>query len=357
MGVDLGDLSTGRPIQLSDLAGKRVALDASNTLYQFLTSIRGPDGTPLKDSAGRVTSHLSGVLYRTVNLLEAGMKPVYVFDGRPHELKWATLGERRSRKEEAQKQYEDAIAAGDLETARTKAAQTTRLTREGIEEAERLLLALGIPCVRAPMEGEAQASWMAAAGHVAGVASQDFDCLLFGTPLLWRNLTFSGRRKLPKRQVWVNVVPEEIRLDAVLAGAKITQDQLIDVALLVGTDFNEGVHGIGPKTALKLVQEHGSVEGVYEALEGKKIDPESGMGKRLAEGKSGLGELATVRKLFREHPHTEDFDLAPRRVDAEAVERILCEEHQFGRDRVKATLERYDALKSKGKQKGLGDFT
>src|SRR5882672_942737 len=180
MGVDLSDILASKPKELKDFAGETVAIDAFNTLYQFLAIIRGADGTPLQDSEGRVTSHLSGLLYRNANFLEAGIKPVYVFDGEPPALKQKTIDERKARKVEAERQYRDAIERGDLETARVKAQQTSRLDEAMVEETKEVLEALGIPWIEAPSEGEAQAAAMVKEGKANRVGSQDFDSVLFG---------------------------------------------------------------------------------------------------------------------------------------------------------------------------------
>ncbi|MEX2750246.1 MAG: FEN1 family endonuclease, partial [Candidatus Freyarchaeota archaeon] len=193
MGVNLRDLLSFRQIDLKELSGRVIAIDAMNALYQFLAIIRQPDGTSLMDSRGNITSHLSGIFYRTINLLEVGIKPVYVFDGEPPELKLETVEERVKVRREAAKRWEEALEKGDLEEARKFAQASSKLTDEIVEESKRLLEAMGVPYVQAPSEGEAQASYMARRGDAWGVASQDYDSLLYDSPRLVRNLTISGR--------------------------------------------------------------------------------------------------------------------------------------------------------------------
>ncbi|MDD4307354.1 MAG: flap endonuclease-1, partial [Thermoplasmata archaeon] len=260
MGIDLSDIVEPRPAALKDFKGRAVAIDGYNALYQFLSSIRQADGTPLMDSKGRITSHLSGTFQRTANLLEQGIRPVYVFDGAPNPMKAQTLRERRQRKEKAQAEWDEALEAGDMEVARMKAQQTSRLTKDMAQQAKDLLEYMGVPCVDAPQDGEAQASYMAAKGDVFAAASQDYDSLLFGAPVLVRNMTLSGRRKMPRRNVYVDVVPETLKLSEVLGALGITREQLVDIGVLMGTDFNDGVRGIGPKKGLKLIAEFGSGE-------------------------------------------------------------------------------------------------
>lgn len=320
MGVDISDLVEGRPIGLEDLANRSVAIDAFNTLYQFLSMIRQPDGTPLMDRDGRVTSHLSGLFHRTAALLELGVRPVYVFDGKPPELKKRTIEERRAAKAQAEAEWKKALEEGDLKRALSKATRTARLDSDMIEDAVSLLDAMGVPWIKAPSEGEAQMGHMAQKGDVWAGASQDFDAILFGTPTLVRNLTLAGKRRLPSgRQV--EVVPELITLQDVLSKLGITREQLVDMAILIGTDFNEGVRGIGPKKAYAAVKKFGRLEAIAE--DGKIQVPE---------------EFAEVRRVFLEPEVTDDYRLAWRRLDPEGVRRILCDKHSFSVDRVDSVI-------------------
>nr|MDO8077126.1 flap endonuclease-1 [Candidatus Freyarchaeota archaeon] len=323
MGVNLRGLLSFRQISLQELSGRTIAIDAMNTLYQFLAIIRQPDGTSLMDRRGNITSHLSGVFYRTINLLEAGIKPVYVFDGEPPELKSETVEERRRIRQEAARKWEEALERGDLEEARKFAQSSTSLTDEMVEESKRLLEAMGVPYVQAPSEGEAQASYMARKGDVWGVASQDYDSLLYNSPYLVRNLTISGRRKLPGKNVYVKVEPELVSLDENLRELGITREQLIGIGILLGTDYNEGVKGIGVKTALKLIREKGSIEKVVEE---KKIVLEP--------------SVEQIKQLFLNPKVTDDYEIRWKPVDRDKVFSILCDEHDFSRERVQKALER-----------------
>lgn len=338
MGVDLGDIVPRERIALRDLGGKTVAIDGHNALYQFLSIIRQPDGTPLKDKQGRVTSHLSGLLYRTSNLLEAGIKPVYVFDGKPHERKRGVLRARRERKQQAAKAMAEALEAGDHAKAFTKAQQTASLTWDMVQQSAQLLDALGLPHLEAPGEGEAQAAHLARRGDVDACVSQDFDALLFGAPLLVRNLAVTGRRKLPGRQAWVDVEPERIPLARALQELQLTREQLVAVGVLVGTDYNEGIKGVGPKKALKLVREHGTLAGALAKL-GAQVE--------------GADE---VQRLFLEPPVTEDYALRWGAPDEARVLDIMVREHDFSEDRVRAALGKFAGLREARKQRNLDAF-
>ncbi|TDA35650.1 MAG: flap endonuclease-1 [Hadesarchaea archaeon] len=319
MGVQLGPIIPKAEVELEELRGKRVAVDALNFLYQFLAIIRQRDGEPLRDSRGRITSHLSGLFYRTANLLETEIYPIYVFDGKPPELKRRTLEERRLLREKAAEEWERALKEGRLEEARRYAAQAATVEEQVVEDAKHLLRLMGVPFVQAPAEGEAQAAHLVRRGDAWAVASQDFDSLLFGSPVLVRNLAITGRRKLPGKDVYVEVKPEVVELKRVLSELGITREQLVDVGILVGTDFNEGVKGIGPKRALELVKKHGSLEGIEEVR---------------------VEDFEEIRKIFLEPEVSDTYRIEWGQPDVEGIKEFLCEEHDFSEDRVQSGIQK-----------------
>ncbi len=325
LGVNLRDLVPKTTVRLEDLSGKSMAIDAYNALYQFLAIIRQPDGTPLKDSSGKITSHLSGLLYRTSNLVEIGIKPIYVFDGVPPALKEVEIKRRMKTKEEALVRYEQALKEGKIEEARMYAQVTSHLKDYMAEDSKKLLDLMGIPWVQAPGEGEAQAAHLVKRGDADYCASQDYDSLLFGAPKLVRNVTISGRRKLPRKNVFIEVVPEVVELETVLRECGITHEQLIDIGILVGTDFNpEGVKGLGPKTALKLIKEHGNLENALPHLKNAEFP----------------AEPQRIREIFLHPRVTDDYRLVWKEPDGEGVIDFICEERDFSRDRVRKALEK-----------------
>ena len=300
-----------------------LAVDGNGELYQFLALIRLRDGTPLKDASGRVTSHLSGLFFRTTRLMtEHGLKLAFVFDGAPPALKAAELTRRREVKVEFERARQEALARGDLEEAYSKATMTSRLTREMVAEAKELLRLLGLPTIQAPSEGEAQAAHMARAGHVWAAGSKDYDTLLFGAPRLMRFLAISGKEFLPSQGKFRPVVPELLDLDEQLAAWGITREGLIDLALLVGTDFNDGVHGIGPKKALALVQQHGSIEAMP------------------AEIQDAVADVASLRQIYLRPNVSDEYSIDFGEPDLDGIVRFLCDERQFSRERVNDALAR-----------------
>src|SRR6266566_2942083 len=301
MGINLADIVSSEPRTLEDFAGKILAIDAFNTLYQFLAIIRQPDGTPLMDHEGRVTSHLSGIIYRASNFVAAGIKPAFVFDGEPPRLKARTIVARGEIKRRAEREWREAVEIGDLATARTKAMPKSRLTGEMVDQSKRLLD-------------------------------------LLGSPRLVKNLAITGRRKLPRKEVYVDVQPEEISLEATLANLGITREQLVDMGLLIGTDFNEGVKGIGPKKALALIKKHGSLE---PALEELHVDIES---------------KDEVRELFLKPDVLPNVELRFRDPDADGVGHMLCDEHDFSPDRINAALEKFGSARAEQKQRSLDSW-
>ncbi len=338
MGVNLADIVTPERRVLEDFSGKTLAIDAFNTLYQFLAIIRQPDGTPLMDHQGRVTSHLSGLIYRLSNFVAVGIHPAFVFDGEPPRLKARTIEARVEVKRRAEREWKEAVEVGDLATARTKAMQTSRLTEEMVVQSKRLLGLLGIPAVQAPGEGEAQASAMARNGLAYAAASQDYDSLLFGSPRLVKNLAISGRRKLPRKEVYVDVQPEEIFLETTLSALGITRTQLVDMALLIGTDFNEGLRGIGPKKALALIRKHGSLE------------------PALAELGVDIELKDEVRRIFLEPNVREEVVIEFRDPDPDGVRRMLCDEFDFSLERIDQALAKFVDARGTQKQKSIDSW-
>ena len=324
MGVLLTPIVVKETIALADLRGRRLAVDANGELYQFLALIRLPDGTPLKDSQGRITSHLSGLFYRTTRLVaDFALQMVFVFDGRPPVQKRAEIARRRAVRERYEEEAAAARRAGDLAQAYSKSTMTSRLTPEMIEEAKQLLRLMGLPAVQAPSEAEAQAAHMARRGDVWAAASKDYDALLFGAPLLVRFLTISGREFLPSQGTSRPITPEVIDLPRMLDALGITRAQLIDLGLLVGTDFHPGIKGIGPKKALALVTRYGAIE------------------RMPSEIQNAFGpDLDRLRRIFLEPDVHDDYSVESGRCDVDGVVRFLCKEHAFGRERVIAALER-----------------
>ena len=255
MGVKFKDIVLKENISLDDLSGKTLALDAYNFLHQFLSSIRQRNGELLVDSKGRVTSHLTGLFYRTINLLEKNIKPIYVFDGKPPSFKYI-LKERQKVKEKALEKLREAKEQEDVEKIRLYSQQTSYLTDSMIKDSKKLLDLMGISWVQAPSEGEAQCVNLLNNHLVYAVASQDYDSLLFGAEILIRNLSISGKKKVPGKNEYFFVSPEKIVLSKTLKHLEINREKLIILAMLIGTDYNKGIKGIGPKTALKIVKEN-----------------------------------------------------------------------------------------------------
>ncbi|MCK9299659.1 MAG: flap endonuclease-1, partial [Methanoculleus sp.] len=257
-------------------------------------------------------------LFRTANFLEKGIRPVFVFDGKPPEFKQETINERRLVRARADEAWKTALREGDMEEAYKQASASARIDSHTIESSRELLDLLGIPWIQAPSEGEAQAAYMVQRGEVTYAVSQDYDSLLFGSPVLIRNLTVSGRRKSRGRTITVN--PERIVLSSLLDRLGITREQLVEIGILVGTDFNPGIRGVGGKTALKIVR-----NGEFESAIAEKqpdFDP------------------APVREFFLDPPVTDDYSLAWKTPDVEGVVEMLSGRYDFSEERVRSALSR-----------------
>jgi flap endonuclease-1 len=352
LAVQLGSLVAGvkESITFDDLADRTIAVDAFNTIYQFITIIRGPDGTPLMDSKGRVTSHLSGLFYRTISMLEHKITPVFVFDGIPPLLKRRTIEARMKHRQDAEREWGKALEKGMLEEARAHAVQSSRITKDMIESAKELLTSMGIAYIQAPSEGEAQAARMTREGLVYASASQDYDLFLFGSDVAIRNLTISGRRKLPSKNVFIDIMPERIELKKLLESLAISRKQLIWLGMLMGTDFNDGIPKVGPKTALKIVREHTSLGEIVAYVKEKyntefEVDP------------------VEIEQTF-ENPDTSEMSkeemekiLAGAKPNRERVVKFMCDEHDFSEERIGKFADTLMKLRSKSGQKGIGSWT
>jgi flap endonuclease-1 len=336
LGVNFKDLIPKTPIKLEDLNEKIIAIDAYNALYQFLSIIRQPDGTPLKDSTGKITSHLSGLFYRTSNLIEMGLKPVYIFDGKPPALKAAEIERRKQSKAHATAEYEKAAIIGDIAKMRTYAQATTTMKDYMLEDSIKLVELMGLPWVQAPEEGEAQAAYMTKQGKADYCASQDYDSLLFGAPKLLRNVTISGRRKLPGKNMYVDITPEVAELSKILSFCKLSYEQLVDVGILIGTDFNpDGVKGIGPKTALKLIKEHGTLETARLHIKNATFPVEP----------------SEIRDIFLQPKVSDDYKLEWKEPKQQGIVDFLCGEKEFSEERIQKALERMNIGSKKQKSK------
>jgi flap endonuclease-1 len=342
MGLQISEIITKKEIEFFDLKGKTLAVDAFNVLYQFLSTIRQPDGTPLMDSKGRITSHLSGIFYRNINLLSEGIKLIYVFDGKAPDLKNVTRENREETKQEASEKYEKAKDEEDIESMGKYARQIVHLDKEKIEESKELLLAMGIPVVQAAGEGEAQASYIAKKeSGVYAVASQDYDSLLFEAPYLIQNLTLSRKRKTASG--FVDVKPQLIELKNVLAELEVNQEQLICIGILSGTDYNPGgVKGIGPKKALKLVKEYKTPEKIFEAI-----------GKDEKYSKYSVDfDWREIFELMKNPSVAKDYKIEFGKFDFQKVKELLMK-HDFSEERIESQFEKIKEINEQKKQKTL----
>ena len=336
MGVNFKDLIPKTHIKLEDLNGKIIAIDAYNAIYQFLSIIRQPDGTPLKDSTGKITSHLSGLFYRTSNLIEMGLKPVYIFDGKSPALKATEIERRKQVKAQAIAEYEKAATIGDTTKMRIYAQAATTMKDYMLDDSIKLVELMGLPWIQAPGEGEAQAAHITKQGNADYCVSQDYDSLLFGAPKLLRNVTISGRRKLPGKNMYIDITPEVAELSKILNSCKLNYEQLVDVGILIGTDFNpDGIKGIGPKTALKLIKEYGTIENAIPHIKDATFPVEP----------------TEIRNIFLQPKVSDDYKIEWKEPNQQGIVDFLCEEKEFSKERIQKALERMDIGSKKQKSK------
>jgi flap endonuclease-1 len=309
------------------------------SIYSFLIAVRS-DGQQLMSDTGETTSHLMGMFYRTLRIVDNGIKPLYVFDGAPPKLKSGELAKRFQRKAEAAEAHEEAKETGTAEDVEKFSRRTVRVTREHNLECQRLLTLMGIPWIVAPTEAEAQCAALARAGKVFAAASEDMDTLTFDAPVLLRHLTFSEQRKEPV---------QEIHLDKVLSGLEMERNQFIDLCILLGCDYLDPIKGIGPSTALKLIREHKDLEGVVEHFKGstKYQVPDD-------------WPFADARLLFLEPDvRSADDPLCDFKWDAPDVEglvKFLVEDKGFNEDRVRGGAQRLQKNSKSAQQSRLDGF-
>ncbi|GIU68292.1 MAG: endonuclease [Candidatus Pacearchaeota archaeon] len=345
MGLDIKDIVPRKEIEISELKGKTVCVDAYNIIYQFLSTIRQPDGTPLMDNQNRITSHLSGLFYRNVNLISDGIKIIYVFDGKPPELKYKTHEIRSNLKDIAKERYEEAKKVMDLEAMKRYSSQLVKLNEEMIKESKELLEALGIAVVQAPGEGEAEAAYLTKVKReIYAAVSQDYDSLLFGATRLIRNLGLAKKRKTFSG--WQEIKPELIELERVLNFLEINLDQLICLGILIGTDYNPGgIPGIGQKKALSIVKRYKKPVLIFKSVEEQIMSlPEE---KRF--------DWKEIFELFHK-PKVILPEIKFPKVNEEKIKKILVQEHDFSEERVEKQLEKIREVEKAKKQKGLSDW-
>jgi len=343
MGVALTELLVKHDILLDQLKGKVLAVDSPQWLYQFISNIRQRDGALLMDSKGEVTSHLMGLLTRVSNLLHQDIKLVFVFDGEPPLLKKKVLQERRRIKEEAEKKYQEALKMEDTQAIKKYSSMTSKLTKEMIEEAKGLIRAFGLPVVEAPCEAEGQAAYMTRKGDAFAISTTDADALLFGATQIVRNLNMAGKKKKINTLSFETIVPDLIKLDENLIQLGLSQDQLIALAMLVGTDYNpKGIRGIGPKNALKMVRQHGN--------------DFNELFSQVKWSESFEYPWQEVFELIKNTKITQEYALEWKPIDIEAIYRILVDKHEFSTERVNSSIKTVQQEQKTKAQKGLGDF-
>ncbi|KAI4497124.1 hypothetical protein M0802_007870 [Mischocyttarus mexicanus] len=314
----IADIAPGsiKERELKHYFGRKIAIDASMCLYQFLIAVRS-EGAQLTAADGETTSHLMGTFYRTIRLVEQGIKPVYVFDGKPPDLKGGELSKRAEKRAEAQKLLQAAEEAGNAEDVDKFNRRLVKVTKTHSEEAKQLLKLMGIPYVDAPCEAEAQCAALVKAGKVYATATEDMDALTFGCDVLLRRLTFSEARKMPV---------QEFHYDKVLEGLELNKDEFIDLCIMLGCDYTNSIKGIGPKRAIELIKTHKSLEKIIEKLDTKKYTiPEDWNYKQ-------------ARLLFQE-PDVADIDnieLKWSEPDEEGLVTFLCGDKQFNEERVRS---------------------
>ena len=334
MGVKLKDLASPRKTSFENLSGNSIAIDGYNIIYQFLTTIRGPTGEPLMNSKGKITSHITGLFYRNINLLNNNIRPIYVLDGKPPQLKSTLIKKRKEIREKNQEKYQKAMEEGDQEQARRYAHSMIKINEGIINDVKKILDLMGIQCIQAPAEGEATVAYMNELDLVNYAVSQDYDSLLFGAKRLCRNLTVSGKRRIPRTNRYMNVEPEIIELKEFLRINEINREQLVDIAILIGTDYNpNGFTRIGPKTAIKNIKKYKRIEEI------PKIEREL-----------ELIDVDQVRNMFLNPDVSKPEIIENKELKKEELISYLCDENDFSEERISNNIKKLDKVEEQSSE-------
>lgn len=325
-----------RKSDIKSFFGRKVAIDASMSLYQFLIAVRQTDGTQLLNDAGETTSHLMGIFYRTLRMIDNGIKPVYVFDGKPPVLKSHELSKRSQRRKDTEQKLNEAT---ELNEKIKQERRLVKVSKEHNDEAKHLLKLMGIPYVEAPSEAEAQCAELAKCGKVYAAASEDMDTLCYNTPFLLRHLTFSEAKKEPI---------QELNMEKILESLNLSITQFVDLGLMLGCDYIESIRGIGPVTALKLIKQYGSLESIIEYIQTNETKwkiPENWQFKQ-------------ARQLFLSPDVIpgDQIDLKWSPPNEEELIKYLCGEKLFNEERVKNGIKRLQKGLKSGTQGRLDGF-
>ncbi|XP_047309090.1 flap endonuclease 1-like isoform X2 [Impatiens glandulifera] len=311
--------------KLESYSGRQIAIDANISIYQFLTVVNRNGNGLLTNDAGEVTSHLQGMLSRTITILEAGLKPIYVFDGKPPDLKKHELMKRNSRRADAVDGLNEALIHGNEDDIKKFSRQTVKVTEKHKEDCKKLVRLMGLPGIQAPSEAEAQCSMLCKSREVYAMASEDMDSLAFGAPRLLRHFTDAITKKVPVMEFVVSKALEELNL---------TMDQFIDLCILCGCDYCDTIYGVGGKTSLKLIRLHGSIEKILENINRERYKVPEDWG------------YEAVRKLFKEpevYTDSSQLNIESTSPDKEGLMEFLVGQNSFSHDKVTKSIEKITA--------------
>jgi flap endonuclease-1 len=367
-------LQSVREVPLQSLNGRKIAIDASMAIYQFLIAVRSNSGgggsvaaTMLTNAEGETTSHIQGMFNRTIRYMTEGIRPVFIFDGKPPSLKSGELLKRREKRIQAERGLREAQETGDVEEEEKHSKRLVRAGQKENDDCKKLLKLMGIPVLTAPCEAEAQAASLAREGLVYAAGTEDMDALTFQTPILVRKLTFANASKS---------MLQTITYSKALEGLQLSHDEFVDLCILLGCDYCDSIRGVGPKTALKLIREHKNIETILQNINTEKYKipddwlPPSRKRFKTEENTDDEQEkdeeepdedefepvYVQARRLFNEHEVTKSPTLKWTDCQPEPLTKFLVDDMGFNPDRVKSSIEKLQkAVKATSKPQSRMD--
>ena len=305
---------------LYKMKGKRLAIDTSIFLYKSLMNVRSK-GDYLKNSQGKIVSHIQGLYYKTNQLLTFGITPIYIFDGKPPQEKNDCIKARVKKAEECKEKTE---TTDNLQEKQNLEKGSIRIKKEYIDDLKHIFSLMGVSYIHANGEAEAYASELCRLGFVDGVMTEDMDTLSYGCPLLMRSCI----DKSIKRPEIVST----FNFQKILEDFKMNHDEFIDMCILCGCDYCPTIPKVGPARAMKFIQKYNNIENLINSEEKITISEEF---KNKYIASRGLF------KVFDGKIDLENLPISKSNYDSNSIYKYLVNECDMNSKRVQNSLQKF----------------